>query len=277
MVLELISADFLERRPLAALVLGFFYTFVGCLTAYIFLRGSLSIATLMFVTLLLAPSLINLLSVEEERERKEGLKHFFHNHGDVFEVYLFYSLGVFIAYLVLVFMSGATGLDSSQVISEQMKIVGKGLSVSQIQNFAVDKYLHMFGIFGANVGVAVLFFLLSFFYGAGSIFLMIWNASIFSTFVTVAIQNISKGLQHTFGLMAAFSIYILPEIAGFLVAAIAGGVVSKAVITEKFGSQGFRNVFRDAAVLFLIALGLLLVAAFFESFVATEIVRSLAI
>jgi uncharacterized membrane protein SpoIIM required for sporulation len=66
-------------------------------------------------------------------------------------------------------------------------------------------------------------------------------------------------------------IHLIPEISGFLLAAIAGGVVSKAILHEKKGSKGFKNVFKDATVLILIAVGLVLLAAVLEVFVTARL------
>ena len=260
------STSWLERRPLAALVLGLFYTLVGSVTGFLFFRQNLSIAVLFFITLLLVPSLMNLLTIEEERERREGLRHFFHNHRDVFEIFLFFSLGIFLGYLVMVWIFGLLGFGLEITLQEQLKVLGDQVTKNVVQNYDVPKFTHSFGLFATNIGVAVIFFVLSFFYGAGSIFLVVWNASIFVTFIIVTIRNISQGMNHSLALLGIFSLYIVPEIAGFLLAAIAGGVVSKAVVVEDFLSKEFKNVVRDAVVLLFLSFALLLLAAVLESY-----------
>jgi ribose/xylose/arabinose/galactoside ABC-type transport system permease subunit len=69
---------------------------------------------------------------------------------------------------------------------------------------------------------------------------------------------------------------MIPEVSGFLLAAIAGGVVSRAFASEKFMSKGFKNVLKDASVLLIIAIAFILVAAFLETFVSARIVYSIA-
>ena len=276
MVLEqIISTKWLRQRPLYAIALGLCYTFIAAVTGYLFFKDRFSISLLFLVTLLLVPSLMNLLSFEEERERSDGIRRFFVNHQSVFEIYLFLSIGVFIGYLIVIWVLAAVQVDLSSTVGEQMKILGGGVTANEIQNFQVDQFTHSLNLFSNNLGVALIFFVLSFFYGAGAIFLMVWNASIFATFVSLTIENINKGVAHAFTLLGAFSIYILPEIEGFLLAAIAGGVISKAVIVEEFMSESFKNVVKDAFILLLMSFAVLLLAAFLEGYVGVNIIRAL--
>ncbi|MFH1276707.1 MAG: stage II sporulation protein M [Candidatus Woesearchaeota archaeon] len=276
MVLEqVISTNWLRRRPLYAVFLGLCYTFIGAITGHLFFQDKFSVSLLFLVTLLLVPSLMNLLSFEEERERSEGLKRFFQNHKSVFEIYLFISIGIFIGYIAVIWVLGVSGIELSSTVGEQMKVLGGEITIDQIKNFETNSFLHSINLFVNNLGVAVIFFILSFFYGAGAIFLMVWNASIFATFVTLTIKNISRGVSNSFALLGAFSIYIIPEIAGFLLAAIAGGVISKAVIVEEFMSNSFRNVVKDAFILLLYSFALLLMAAFLEAYVGVGLIKAL--
>ncbi|MBI2112150.1 hypothetical protein HYT52_01275, partial [Candidatus Woesearchaeota archaeon] len=190
MVLEqIVSIEWLRRRPLYAIFLGLTYTFIAAITGYLFFKDKFSVSLLFLVTLLLVPSLINLLSFEEEKERSDGVKRFFQNHRSIFEIYLFLSVGVFIAYILVIFFLGASGLGLSTTVGEQMKVLGGEITIEQIKNFEANHLVHSLNLFVNNLGVAVIFFLLSFFYGAGAIFLMVWNASIFATFVSLTIKD----------------------------------------------------------------------------------------
>ncbi|MEW5896744.1 MAG: hypothetical protein AB1668_03570 [Nanoarchaeota archaeon] len=276
MVLEqLLSTHWLQKRPLCAVFLGIAYTFIAAITSYIFFKDSFSVSLLFLITVLLVPSLLNLLAMEEERERIEGLHHFFYNHKEIFEIYLFLFIGLFIGYLAVIWAMLTLGMDINVTLSEQVKMLGETITKGKVESFSVNQLTHALSIFSVNVGVAVILFILSLFYGAGSIFLVVWNASIFSTFIYTTISNISRSINHSIALFGIFSIYIIPELAGFLLAAIAGGVVSKAVLSEKFLSPTFRNVTRDAFVLLLISFAFLLAAAFLESYVGVNAIKML--
>ena len=93
------------------------------------------------------------------------------------------------------------------------------------------------------------------------------NASIFATFLVHIITILAKQASEILPLTGVFLIYSLPEVAGFLTAAMAGGVLSKAVVKEKWKSQRTKNVFKDAFVLLLISFGLIIIAGFLEVYV----------
>lgn len=105
--------------------------------------------------------------------------------------------------------------------------------------------------------------------------MIVWNASIFSTFLVMTINNLSRGTPHALSILGIFSLHLIPEVFAFLTAAIAGGVLSRAMIKEKWKSKGFSNVIKDAVVLLLISFGILLLAAFLEAFVSTSLLGGL--
>jgi hypothetical protein len=70
-------------------------------------------------------------------------------------------------------------------------------------------------------------------------------------------------------------IHLIPEMAGFLLAAIAGGVISKAFAREKFKSLQFSNVAKDATMMLVISCGLIILAAALEVYVTSNLFASL--
>jgi len=98
-------------------------------------------------------------------------------------------------------------------------------------------------------------------------FLIILNGSVFASFIVLVIRTISSSIAHSALAMLVFMIHLIPEVSGLLIAAIAGGVASKAMTHEKIGSPGFKNVFKDATILLLIAVGLVLISALLETFI----------
>ena len=145
---EIINTMRLQRRPLYALVLGLVYTPIAFFTAFVFFRETMSIAMIFLISLLAVPSLILLLSVEETRERQEGARNFFHNHKDIFEVYLFLFVGIFISYLTTLWITGMYGLPLESVSGEQLNVIGeiiseavslaRGIVTGQIADTSID-------------------------------------------------------------------------------------------------------------------------------------------
>src|SRR3989338_395736 len=139
---QLISASWLQRRPLVAILLGMAYTVIAAVTGFIFFRDNFSLSMLFLVALLLVPSLMALQVVEVERERKEGLRHFFHNHKDVVEVYLFLSVGVFAGYLIMALVLTSVGSDVGMTLGEQIKVLGESLTRDKILSFDANRFSH---------------------------------------------------------------------------------------------------------------------------------------
>lgn len=276
MVLEQIfRLKILQKNPFYAVFLGLIYSLVAAATSYFFFKDQISLSMLFLITLLCLPSLMNLISIQEERDGQSGLRNFLDNHHDVFEIYFFLSIGIITGYLLVFLLFSAAGLDSGSTMSSQMSILSPLLDKNLIQAFEVNRLSHALNIFLANIGVAVLLFILSLFYGAGAIFLLVWNASVFSVFLFTTLKNLSSGVNNSLAIMGSFAIYVIPEFSGFLLAAIAGGIVSKAVINEELFSNDFQNVLRDAIALLLLSFILLFIAGFLESYVAVSLVKSL--
>jgi uncharacterized membrane protein SpoIIM required for sporulation len=278
MVLEdLFSAGWVRRRPYLAFVFGFFFTLISFLLSALFFKSTMSVAMIFLTTLLLIPTLIMLLRMEEKVERKYGLKNFFRNHKDIFEVYLFSFLGVFVAFVVIGLGMYSRPESYSQLFDFQNRFlefrqgIDKGVIQSFVQGSIQPTISQVMGIFANNLLVVVICFVLSFFYGASAIFLIILNGSVFASFIVLVIKTISENVAHGIQAFLFLMIHLVPEVSGFLLAAIAGGVASKAVIVEKKGSKAFKNVFKDATMMLLIAIGLVLLSAVLEVFVTARL------
>ena len=277
MVLEqFLKYDWVEKRLPYVFILGIAYVFIGYFVAFYFFRNSISIAMLFLATLLIVPTIAKLLSMEEKRESKEGLRHFFRNHRDIFEIYHALFLGIFVGYIALtLFVADTSTLFDYQVsFLEQREGLNKGL----IENFLItplQPQVETFvSVISSNISVLLIFFFLSMFYGAGGIFLVLLNASVFSTLITTIIGFFGRSIGQVTSILGIFLIHMIPEVSGFLIAAIAGGVVSRALTQEKWMSRRFQNVMKDAAILLIISLVFVILGGFLEIFVSTTLVHN---
>ncbi len=262
-----------RNKVLFSILLGIIYTAISYFTSKIFFPDAISISMLFLISILLIPTIIKLISIEERKERSEGLRNFFKNHRRVIEVYFFMFLGAVAGYFIL----GALNVEGfDNLFSYQAHFLGERgatkISTDFLSQPAVERFT---GILTNNLGVSLMFFVLSFFYGAGGVFLLVLNASIFSAFMVSVIDNFAKAAANIWTTVGAFAIYLLPELFGFLLAAFAGGVISKAILTEKVGSDQFRNVVRDATVLLVISFVIIIIAALLEVYVSAPMLLRL--
>tara|TARA_Y100000034_G_scaffold21311_2_gene24543 strand:- start:3128 stop:3955 length:828 start_codon:yes stop_codon:yes gene_type:complete len=254
-----------KKNPTKIVLLSFFLTIVGFISAILIFPKHSSIAHVLITTILLMPILAREIKKEEKKESKVGLKRFYKNHKSIFEIFLLLFLGVFLAYaiitLVMVFFSNNIFITHDYQIKfiEDSEYLTTSLLNSNLSVLATTLKLVV-----QNLLLILVCFLLSLFYGSGGVFLIILNASIFATFL-VESMKLSQDFK-AFSLI--FLIYLLfwfiPMTCAFLLSAIAGGVMSKAFMHEKFGSKRFDNVAKDAFVLFMTSLVVIVVGALLQ-------------
>jgi uncharacterized membrane protein SpoIIM required for sporulation len=264
----MVFEDLLNRigkRKIYSFFIGLLYVFISYGTSKAFFPSSISLPMTFFITLLLVPSTARLLSIEEKIERKDGLKNFFKDHSVLMEIFLFLFLGIFIGYLIV----GSYAPDS---LSYQNKFLeGAGINEKMLDN-KVEKGPQFFGILQNNISVIVIAFILSIFYGVGALFLIVLNASIFAGFI-LSFSQIA--VQNTILSASLLSIHFVPEVFGFLLAAMAGGVISKAVVNERFGTRPFKNVIKDGTILLILGILLIIASATIEVFITPGLIRPL--
>ncbi|MFH1438948.1 MAG: stage II sporulation protein M [Candidatus Woesearchaeota archaeon] len=264
MVLEqAFKARWLEKRPISAIFLGLIYAIIGILSAKMIFKSSTGLTSIGFISILLIPSLNRLLADEENveiRENKFSFKMLFKDHRDIFEIYFFMFIGVFLAYAIFsLVMPEATIL---KMFGPQLKVAGfTGKAFAGIFNADV------MGIMLNNLLVMVVCLILSLVYGAGSIFFLVWNASVWgAVFGYVAHTSLKE--SHPF---VAFGIVMLPVLAhmitealAYFTAAVSGGILSKAVMREDIFSEKFHHILSDALMILLIGFTLVVIAAIIE-------------
>lgn len=205
--------------------------------------------------------LIWALVVREEREEEERLKLLPKNslayHLPLIEVFAFFFLGATIAYA---FWFAILPPEQAQSIfgSQLQEIKNIGLTVGKVVD--VDFALRLF-----QHNLVVLAFMLAFslIYGIGSVYLLLWNASIIGVF------NGSKLQSGGLAALAAGVIGIFPhgvfEVGAYFIASIAGGIISTALMHHHVQKPQFKLILADSAVLLLASVAMLGVAAVLEA------------
>ena len=110
-----------------------------------------------------------------------------------------------------------------------------------------------------NLQVMLFAFVFSLVFGAGAVFIITWNASILG----VAIARVAG---HPLNIPVTALRYVphgVPEIAAYLLAGLAGGILSAAVIREH-DSRVLKVIAMDSAKIMLLALALVIVAGAIE-------------
>ena len=269
------------KKPWHMLFFGGLYALVAVfLSIWIFKQYS-SLVMVFLTVIATVPLMYNTMKREEKidvtlktEERRLG------EHWHVLEYLLYMFIGFVLMYSIL-FVVLPSGIVEN-LFSTQMETIAAinsratGLFTGQIVGSA-----NVFGqIFFNNLRVLMFCLFFSFFYGAGAIFILTWNASVISAaigdFVRVRLADFAASIGaptfaqyfgfFSLGLLRYF-IHGIPEIAAYFVGGLAGGIVSVAMINHDIETDKFKDIMMDALDLTLLAVGILVIAGLLEVFV----------
>lgn len=132
-------------------------------------------------------------------------------------------------------------------------------------------------IFLNNFNVAIKAIVMSFFYGAGALFLISWNASVLAGVVALDIfvsmaPLVSEGLKGFFiGIFQSCFLFIgylphgLPELLAYFLVSFSGAMIARDLFKGLFNSEFRWQIIKDFIFIFLLALLLLFVGAIIEA------------
>jgi uncharacterized membrane protein SpoIIM required for sporulation len=261
MLEEVLKPNWLENKPKYAFLIGLVYAVIGIIAAYIVFPKSQGIASIAFLSMLLIPSLSKILTIEEiqdSKSRKFTLKKIFQDHSDVLNVYFMLFLGIFLAYAL--FSIKFPNLLVQGVFDSQLRIIG--INVGQ----ATGGFSFLSILFN-NLKITLIFLVLSLIFGAGSILFLAWNASVWGVVFGYLATNYTNALDSFIGIFIKVMPHMFLEVGAYFFAIIAGGIMSQAVLREKFGSNKFNYAVKDGFVFLTVSLILIITAAFVEVYV----------
>jgi len=287
MVLEsLIDADKAESTPGLMVLLGFFYTSLAMLLSFFIFKSYSSLFMIFLGTIASIPIMYRLMKLEEQKdvtdvEEKVLLKE--HSKALFSMMYLFLGATICFAFWYVILPSGTISILFESQASTIASINGRAVTTlsttGQVTGFGVFTK-----IFFNNVKVLLFCILFSFLYGAGALFILMWNASIVGTAIgnfirtniaTLAAQAGGIGVAGYFSVVSIglfkYAIHGFPEILAYFVAALAGGIISIAVINHDFSTRKFEHIILDSADLLMLSIFILFVAAILEVYVTPAI------
>lgn len=258
-----------EKHPWEMFFFGFLYTSLAVALSIWIFRDYAGLISVFFTVMFCIPLMYNTLKWEEEKidyidEEKSILKE----HSGAIAFFFFLFLGMTFAFATwYVVLPPAV---SSSIFAVQSHTI---LAING--NYVGSSDLFM-KIFFNNLKVLTFCILFSFFFGAGAIFILTWNASVIAvamggvvkTYVLSA--DTSMFMSHLIGYSNAtirYMIHGIPEIMAYFVAALAGGIISVAIVRKDFLTKNFQKIAFDTSNLILISVLILLVAGLIEAFI----------
>ena len=273
MIESLISPEILETKPWKAFVAGFIFTFTAILLAsnvgtpseYGHGVGFLVIA---FISVAAAPFFVHVFKIEE---KKEG--NIFRRHEKVIKIYSWFFMSVIIASSLFFVMTPTMG---EKMFSDQINELENN-NIIPATGMATKNFDFM-TILMNNLIVLGLAILFSFILGAGAVFLISWNASVIGVLIGKIAENPAAfgmtGLGNNIfvNYLIALPLTLLTlmphgifEIGAYFLGAIAGGILSAAIIQDRYQKwEHYKPIMIDVALYAIAAVVLVVIGAAVE-------------
>lgn len=284
MVLEsLTTPEKAERNPWDLLFIGAMYAAVAVFLSLWIFREEASIVMVLLTVIACVPLMYNTMRYEEAKDLQiTSERTLLKEHGRALSFFMCLFVGFVIAFS-LAYLFLPSSLVQGELFEAQLRTIqhiNSDISEdSNIQSSSVNTGF-FFQIFSNNVKVLLFSIFFAFFYGAGAIFILTWNASVISAAIGSYARNLIgdflggsglleiSGYFHAYGLgIGRYFTHGLLEILGYFIGGLAGGIISVAVIQHDIGSNQFRRILADSLDLILLAIFVLVIAGLVEVYV----------
>lgn len=261
-----------ERHPLEMMLVAIFYSSVSIMLSLWIFPAQASLVMVFFTVLSVIYVVQGAFKIEENKNKKKvGEQKLLKQHLKVLVFILFLFIGFVFSFSFWTFMlpnEKAEILFSVQNSAVQnVRAVIAGASAEVVSGHVVSVN-GLAPILINNLKVLLVSLIFAFFFGAGAIFILAWNASVMG----YVIGNLAKNTLGIIGMPIAFAKYFvhgIPEMLAYLTVALAGGIIYIAVWRgDFFNPERNKRMMIDVAVLILISIFLLIVAALLEVYVS---------
>jgi uncharacterized membrane protein SpoIIM required for sporulation len=281
----LINPKRAEREPWQMFIIGFFYAFLSLVIAK-FAFGSdpvlskyIGMFVLVFCVMVSLPFMYYTIRLEERKDVEYGEEgRLLKEHGRAIYSFLWLFMGFVVAFSIgyALFPHGETMFKAQIETFCQINrpssfddcVKQYGIETSAKVTGAITSKEKFVAIFSNNVYVLIFTIIFSLVFGAGAIFILAWNATVIAAAIGIFMK--SEITRLPLGLLR-YMIHGLPEIAAYFIAALAGGIISIAVIRRDTDSERFLTISEDALMLIIIAMIILAISAFIEVFITPKL------
>ena len=265
-----------ERRPWEMFFIGLFYASVSFLLVWWFfskdsvLREGSGLLMVIFTVMCCLPFMYYIIKLEEGKDIEiDDSGRLIKEHSKALYALMWMFLGFVVAFSVWYIVFPDTAGQNFNFQIKTFCAINSPLHYSKcIDNHgvplatgAVTGMYNFFAIFSNNIYVLMFTILFSLIFGAGAIFILVWNASVIGAaigiFANKSLINLPSGLFR-------YMIHGIPEISAYFVGALAGGIISVAVIRKDLQGEQTWKILQDSLLLIIIAITILVVAALME-------------
>lgn len=282
MLESLINPKRAEKGPWKMFFVGLLYASLSLLLVHWFFSGdpdlskASGILVVLFCILFTLPFMYFIIKKEEKvDENIEGFKSVWNAHKDALYALMWLFLGFLIAFAFWNIVLQDANLLNFQVqtycrinapsgVEACVSQYGNHINATVSTTGSAIKERRLFSIIENNVYVMIFTLIFSLIFGAGAIFILVWNASVISAamgiFAKYSLKNIPIGF-------ARYMIHGVPEIASYFIAALAGGMFGIGALRHGIKSKKFVNVLQNSIILLFIAILIVIVAGVIEVYI----------
>lgn len=279
MVLEhLISPTKAENSPWKMFFIGIFYSTIAIFLSVWVFNGYAGLVMVFLTVLACLPIIQATIRLEEKKDLKSNSEIFLlKEHWKALSFFMFLLFGFIISYSFWYVVLPNTMV--SDIFGTQMETI-RAINSVDANGQTTSSSVFFWQIFSNNAKVLFFTIVFSFFYGAGAVFILAWNASV----VGAAVGNFARSSLHSVALQTGFTgignyftTYSLGlirylthgsfEILAYFMAALGGGIISIAIARHGFGGKDFMKVAVDSIDLIFLSLAMLFLAAVIEVFI----------
>ncbi|MBL7051769.1 MAG: stage II sporulation protein M [Nanoarchaeota archaeon] len=278
MVLEsLIGVKQAENSPWYVFMLGFLYASVATFLSLWIFRSEASLILVFLIVFASLPLIYKTLKFEAYKDLKlKSTDNLPGSHFRALRAFMYLFLGSVLAMSIwYVFLPSEIIYDLFASQISTIQAVNSGATTG-----SVTAWNFLSVIIVNNLKVLTFCILFSFFFGAGAIFILTWNASVISAAIGNFIRTNMAQYAESFGLIKVagyfhiFSMGLLRymmhgvfEILGYFIGGLAGGLISVAMLHREFEGDQFKKIMKDSIDLIILAVLVIIVAGLVEVFV----------
>ncbi|OIO80536.1 hypothetical protein AUJ84_03220 [Candidatus Pacearchaeota archaeon CG1_02_32_132] len=270
-----------ERRPWEMFFVGAFYASVSILIAqWVFSKDAVlsqysSIFVVTFTVMFSIPFMYYVIRLEEKKAYEiSGAFNRIKAHRKALWAFLWLFAGFVVAFSFWYIILPTSSLSEAPIktycqinrpgnVSECFAQYGLK-DVPTTTQFAITNGERLFLIFTNNIYVLIFTLVFSLIFGAGVIFILVWNGMVIGAAIAIFSESNLSLLPLALG---RYFIHGIPEIASYFVGALAGGIISIAVIRRDLETEKFWEILQDSLNLIILAVLILFIAAFMEVFI----------
>ncbi len=268
-----------ERRPWEMFFVGVFWASVSLLlVSFVFGRDSVlkegsGLLVVIFTVITCLPFMYYIIKLEEGKDIEiDNTGRLIKEHSKAVHALMWLFIGFIVAFS---FWYSVLPDQSAQNFNFQIKTFCAINSPSNYE-YCLDSHgvpvatavvtggEAVKSIFANNIFVLIFTILLSLAFGAGAMFILVWNATVIAAAMGIFAKKTLSVLPLA---LTRYMFHGIPEIGAYFVGALAGGILSVAVIRKDLHGEGKWRILQDSLLLIIIAIVTLFVAALLEVYV----------